>query len=96
MALEAAFNNIIVKPLDEEEISHGSIIVPDLGKEKGLVGTIIAVGEGFYTVTGTFIKTTLQLGQKVYLPPVGPSKIEYDGQEYWCCQENQVLAIIKN
>lgn len=96
MELKAVFNNVIVKPLDEEEILHGSIIVPDIGKEKGLVGTIVDIGEGFYTITGTFIKTTLHPGQKVYLPPIGPSKIEHNGQEYWCCQENQILAIINN
>ncbi len=96
MSLKAVFNNVIVKPLDEEEVSYGSIVVPDLGKEKGLIGTIVSVGEGFYTVTGTFVKSTLEPGQKVYLPPIGPTKIEHEGQEYWCCQENQVLAVINN
>ena len=95
MSLEAVFNTIIVKPQEEEETTYGSIIVPDLGKEKGLRGTIVSVGPGSYTFTGNFIKPTLEVGQKVILPPVGPVKIEDEGQEYWSCQENQVLAIIK-
>lgn len=94
MSLKAVFNNIIVKPLDEEEITYGSIIVPDLGKEKALIGTIISVGEGHYSVTGTFINPTLKEGQTVYLPAMGPTKIDFEGQEYWCCQENQVLAVL--
>lgn len=95
MALEAVFNNIIVKPQEEEETTYGSIVVPDLGKEKGLRGTIVSVGPGSYTVTGNFISPTLQVGQKVILPPMGPVKIEEEGQEYWSCQESQVLALIK-
>lgn len=96
MALEAVFNSIIVKPQEEEETTYGSIIVPDLGKEKGLVGTIVSIGEGYYSATGTFVKTTLKEGQKVILPSMGATKIEYNGQEYWSCPENQVLAVINN
>ena len=95
MSLKAAFNSIIVKPQEEEETTYGSIVVPDLGKEKGLRGTIVSVGEGSYSVTGNWVATTLKVGQKVVLPPMGATKIEDEGQEYWSCQENQVLAIIE-
>jgi chaperonin GroES len=94
MKLQAVFNSIIVKPQDEEEITYGSIVVPDLGKEKGLRGTIVSVGPGYYTATGQFVNTTLKEGQQVILPAIGASKVELDGQEYWSCPENQVLAII--
>lgn len=95
MALKAIFNSIIVKPLEEEEMTYGSIVVPDLGKEKGLVGTVVSVGDGYYTITGQWVKTTVKEGQKVILPAVGASKVEHEGQEYWSCPENQVLAIIE-
>jgi len=96
MSLKAVFNSIIVKPQEEEETTYGSIVVPDLGKEVGLRGTIVSVGEGYYTITGQWVKTILKEGQKVIIPPVGPTKVEHEGQEYWCCQENQVLAVINN
>ena len=94
MKLEAVFNSIIVKPQEEEETTYGSIVVPDLGKEKGLRGTIVSVGPGYYSATGQFVESTLKVGQKVILPPIGPTKIENESQEYWACGENQVLAII--
>lgn len=96
MKLEAVFNNIIVKPQEEEETTYGSIVVPDLGKEKGLRGTIVSVGPGYYSATGQFIESTLKVGQKVILPPIGPTKIENEGEEYWSCGENMVLAIIND
>jgi len=70
MSLKAVFNNIIVKPLEEEETTYGSIVIPDLGKEKSLVGTIVSVGDGYWSVTGNFIKTSLEVDQKVYLPAI--------------------------
>lgn len=93
--LKAVFNNVIVKPQEEEEKTFGNIVVPDLGKEKGLRGTIVSVGPGTHSLTGEFIETTLKVGQKVILPPIGPVKVEEDGQEYWSIVENQVIAIIE-
>ena len=95
MGLKAVFNSIIVKPLEEEEKKYGNIIISDLGKEKGLLGTIVSVGEGHVSVTGNFIASKLQVGDKVYLPQMGPVKIEFEGVEYWACPENIVLAIVE-
>lgn len=96
MKLQAVFNNIIVKPQEEEETTYGSIVVPDLGKEVGLRGTIVSIGDGYYSATGTFVDSSLRVGQKVILPPIGPTKIENEGEEYWSCSENMVLAIIND
>jgi chaperonin GroES len=93
--LEAKFNAIIVKPIEKEEQSYGNIIVPDLGKEKALRGIIVSVGPGSYSVTGTWIQTTLYVGQEVILPPLGPTKIDFEGVEYWTCPENMVAATIE-
>ena len=96
MKLEAVFNSIIVKPKTEEETTYGNIIVPDLGKEKNLTGTIVSVGPGYHCATGEFVASTLKVGQKVILPQLGPTKIEFDGEEYYGTAENQVIAIIND
>jgi co-chaperonin GroES (HSP10) len=93
--LQATFNAVIIKPREEEEGMFGSIIVPDMGKEKALIGTIVSVGPGQSSYSGAFIPTVLEVGMEVMLPSMGPNKIELEGQEYWVCPENQVLAIIK-
>ena len=94
--LKATFNAVIVKPREEEETMYGGIIVPDLGKEKALIGTIVSIGEGYHSATGTWVDTSLKVGMEVMLPSMGPNKIEFDGQEYWVCPENQVLAVIED
>ena len=94
--LQATFNAVIVKPREEEESMYGSIIVPDLGKEKALIGTIVSVGPGQSSFSGDFIPTVMKVGMEVMLPTMGPNKIELEGQEYWVCPENQVLAIIED
>jgi chaperonin GroES len=94
--LKATFNAVIVKPREENEAMYGNIVVPDLGKEKALIGTIVSVGPGQPSFSGEFIPTSLKVGMEVMIPPLGPNKIELEGQEYWVCPENQVLAIIED
>jgi len=94
--LKATFNAVIVRPREEQEAMYGNIVVPDLGKEKALIGTIVSVGPGQSSFSGEFIPTVMKVGMEVMLPPLGPNKIELEGQEYWVCPENQVLAIIEN
>jgi len=92
MALEAIYNAVIVKPVEEGETSYGGIIVPDLGNEKNKLGEVVAVGAGYWSVTGAYIETVLKVGDVVVLPTMGFSKLEYEGEEYWIGPENQVLA----
>ena len=92
MELEALFDAVIVKPFESEETTYGNIIVPDLGKEKNEFGEVVAVGPGMHTQTGTFINTTLKVGDRVVLPTMGFTKLPYNGEEYYVGPENQVLA----
>lgn len=92
MELEALFDAVIVKPFEAEETTYGNIIVPDLGKEKNEMGTVMAVGPGKPTITGDFIPTKLKVGDKVVLPTMGFTKLPYDGEEYYVGPENQILA----
>jgi chaperonin GroES len=94
MELEALFNAVIVKPIEAEENTYGSIIVPDLGKEKNETGEIISVGPGQSTQMGNFIPTTLKVGDIVVLPTMGFTKLPHNGEEYYVGPENQILAKI--
>ena len=92
--LEALFDAVIVKQFEDEETTHGNIIVPDLGKELNIIGEIIAVGPGKPTVTGTFITTTIKVGDVVILPSMGFTKFMYEGEEYLIGNETNILAKI--
>ncbi len=94
MELEALFDAVIVKPFEAEETTYGNIIVPDLGKEKNEMGTVIAVGPGKPTITGEFIPTILSIGDQVVLPTMGFTELPYNGEEYYVGPENQILAKI--
>ena len=95
MELEALFDAVIVKPLEEEETTYGSIVVPDLGKDRNEHGTVVAVGPGRHVAGIGFIETEIKIGDIVILPTMGFSKLEHKGEDYYIGQENQILARVK-
>ena len=95
MNLEALFNAVIVKPLDIEETKYGSIVVPDIGKDKNEHGEVVAVGPGSNTHMGHFIPSVIEVGDIVVLPTQGFTKLEHEGEEFYIGPENQVLARVK-
>jgi len=96
MKLEALFNAVIVKPIEAEEETYGSIVVPDMGKEKNERGEVVSVGPGQFTISGTFVETQTKVGEIVVLPTQGFTRLEHDGEEYYVGPENQILAKIKS
>ena len=94
MELEALFDSVIVKPVEEEETTYGSIVVPDLGKDRNEHGTVVAVGPGRQVAGIGFVKTLVKKGDIVILPTMGFTKLEHKGDEYFIGSENQILAKI--
>jgi len=94
--LEALFDAVIVKPIENEETLYGNIIVPDMGKDKNEYGEVISVGEGRFTIMGEHIPMQVKVGDLVVLPTQGFTKLPFDGVEYYVGPENQILARVKD
>ena len=88
-------NNVVLKQTDNTEEMYGNILIPDMGKEKPLMGEIIAIGDGRTTETGAYVKTTLEPGQTVVFPAFGGTKITVDGDEYVVLKETDLIAVIE-
>lgn len=95
MKIKPLHNHVVIKQQDETETMYGNIVVPDMGKEKPLMGEIIAVGPGMYSVTGTFIKNEVQVGETVVFPAFGGTKMTIEGEEYVVMKEQDLLAILE-
>ena len=96
MKIKPLHNHIVIKQLDETETMYGNIVVPDMGKEKPLMGEVVAVGPGIHSITGqTFIETKIQVGETVVFPAFGGTKMTIDGEEFIVMKEQDLLAILE-
>ena len=89
-------DRIVILPQEEGEQQYGSIIVPDMGKEKPEMGEVLAVGEGRVTNEGAIIKNQLKKGQIVMVPKFGAQVVVVENETYIIASENDVLGIIKD
>jgi chaperonin GroES len=89
-------DKVVILPQEEQEQMYGNIIVPDAGKEKPEVGTVMAVGDGRVTNEGAIIQNQLEVGQKVIVPKFGAQVVVVENETYIIASENDILGIIKN
>jgi chaperonin GroES len=93
--LQANNDRVIIKPVDQSEEMYGSIIIPDMGKEKPEMGEVISVGPGRQSEFGSWIEVKAQVGDVVLIPKIGSMRIDFGGEEYFITPDREILATIK-
>ena len=89
-------DKIVILPQEEGEQTYGNIVVPDMGKEKPEMGTVLAVGPGRISTDGTLIPNRIEVGVTVIVPKFGAQVVVVENETYIVASENDVLGIIKN
>ena len=94
--LNPANDRVLIKPIDEGEQTYGSIVIPDMGKEKPEMGQVLAVGPGRLSEYGKMIPIrSCNVGDTVLVPKLGTLRIDFEGEEYFIAQDREILAVIR-
>jgi chaperonin GroES len=89
-------DRILIKPIDEGEQTYGSIVIPDMGKEKPEMGEVLATGPGRLSEHGQLITVrSCKVGDVVLVPKIGTLRLDFEGQEYYIAQDREILAVVK-
>jgi chaperonin GroES len=86
-------DNVIVKPVAEEEKTKSGLIIPDTAKEKPHEGEIIAAGPGKFSKAGQLIPMDVKIGDRVIYAKYTGSEIKVEGETYLIMPESDILAI---
>jgi len=86
-------DRVLVKPLEEKEITKGGII-PDAAKEKPQEAEVIAVGTGKRDDDGKLIAFTVKVGDKVLVSKYGGTEVKVEGESFTIMREDDILGII--
>ena len=92
--LQPQNDRVLIKPVESGEEMYGSIIIPDMGKEKPEMGEVIAVGPGRQSEFGQFIQVNAKVGDVVLIPKIGSMRIDFEGQEYFITPDREILATV--
>jgi chaperonin GroES len=92
--LRPLHDRILVKRLEEGDVKHGSIVIPDTAKEKPQEGRIVAVGAGKVTDDGKKIPLAVKTGDRILFGKYSGSEVTLDSKEYLIMKEEDVLGIV--
>ena len=87
-------DRVLIRPLKEDEVKQGGIIIPDTAKEKPQEGTVIALGTGKLDDEGKRIAFTVKVHDKVLFSKYGGTEVKIDGEDYLIMREDDILGIV--
>jgi chaperonin GroES len=94
--IQPLFDRVLVTLAKREKETKGGILLPETEKmDKGTKGTVVAVGTGRVTESGSIVPMTVKKGDTVIFSKYGAEEVKIDGVEYVLLREDQLLAIIQ-
>ena len=94
LSLKPLADRVVVEPAPAEDKSAGGIILPDTAQEKPQQGTVVAVGSGKVSDSGSLVKMTVKKGDKVLYGKYSGSEVTFDGADYVIMRESDILAVL--
>ena len=89
------FDNVLIKPLQSEDVLPSGIVLPDSAKEKPQVGLVMAVGPGVMDDKGNLVKMVVHVNDKVMYKKWGGQEVKVDGAEWMLVEQKDILAVVK-
>ncbi|HEX9883685.1 MAG TPA: co-chaperone GroES [Desulfobaccales bacterium] len=94
MKVKPLNDRVLVKRLEEVQVTKGGIVIPDTAKEKPIEGRIMAVGPGKMSDAGNRMALQVKEGDKVLFGKYAGTEIKIEGEEYLMMREEDLLAVI--
>lgn len=95
MKLKPLGDRVLVKRLEQEEVTKGGIIIPDSAKEKPMRGEVVAVGPGKIGEDGKHQAMNVAAGNLVLFNKYAGTEIKVDDEDLLVMREDDILAIIE-
>jgi chaperonin GroES len=91
MNLTPLGDRVIVKVVEQEEVSASGIVLPETAKERPQRGLVLAVGRGRYEA-GRWIPLDVREGDEVVYSRYGGTEVKLEGEEILILAEPDILA----
>jgi chaperonin GroES len=91
MNLKPLGDRVIVKAVEQEEVTASGIVLPDTAKEKPQRGNVLAVGEGRW-IDGKRVALEVSEGDEVIYSKYGGTEVRLEGEDVLILSEHDILA----
>ncbi|MDX6646579.1 MAG: chaperonin GroES [Miltoncostaeaceae bacterium] len=94
MKLKPLGDRVIIKAVDQEQVTASGLVLPDTAKERPQRGKVLAVGEGRWGEDGARVPLEVQEGDEIIYAKYGGTEIKLDGDDVLILQEHDILATV--
>ncbi len=91
-AIKPLYDRVLVKRLENEQMSAGGIIIPDTAQEKTQFGAVVAAGEGKLNADGTIRPLKIKAGDRVIFGKFSGTEVKVSGEEFLILREEELLG----
>ena len=96
MKIRPLNDHVVIKPLEQEEVTKSGIVLPDTAREeKPEQGEVIAVGPGKLLESGQRAPMSVNVGERVLFTKYAPDEVEIEGEDYLVISEEKILGIVE-
>ena len=95
MKVKPLNDRVLVKRIEEVQVTKGGIVIPDTAKEKPIEGKVVAVGPGKMSDAGNRMALQVKEGDRVLFGKYAGTEIKVEGEEYLMMREEDILAVIE-
>jgi len=89
-------DRLVVRPIEQEEMTASGLVLPETAKEKPQQGTVIAIGPGRRDDDGKRIELDVAVDDTVLYAKYAGTEIKIEGEKYLILKESDVLAILED
>jgi chaperonin GroES len=95
MKLKPLGDRLIVRAIEEDQVTASGLVLPDTAKEKPQQGEVLAVGDGKLDDDGKRQPLDVAEGDTVLYSKYGGTEIAVDGEDLLVLRESDVLAKVQ-
>ena len=95
MIIKPLFDRVLIETTNKNMPQHsGTLILPESGQDKPLLGTIVAIGNG-KMADGQSIEMQVKCGDTILYNKYSGSELKNNGKALVLLRQSEILAIIE-
>jgi chaperonin GroES len=95
MKIKPLYDRVLVKRIEELNVSKAGIVIPDTAKEKPSQGEVIDMGKGKILDDGTVRPLNVKKGDRVLFEKWAGNDFKIDGEDHLILKEDEILGIVE-
>jgi len=89
------YDRVLIKRLENEQMTAGGIIIPDTAQEKTQLGAVVATGEGKLMNDGSIRPLKIKQGDKIIFGKYSGTEIKLGNDEFLMLREEELLGVVE-